>query len=421
MKNYPDLKFKILFVLIFSFSLFAFRFSLAETDQEKINRLQQQIEALEHQAEQLRHSIAETQEEAQSIQQQLNAINTQVRAIQLEIDRTAAQINKTSTQISNVQSNISTTQSKIEYQKSSLAQLLLDMQKRDEENLLMILFKNRNLSDFFQQAHYTATLNSTLVNTVEELKDTKHDLAEQKTDLESRKRELEFLRQQQSAQKTILANAQNEQKKLLTETKGQEAQYQKILADVERQKNVFFTQMREIETKIIQGGLYIVHVTATAVPKKGTKLFQSPERGYRLTQGYGCTRYARCKRSSGPYGGAPHNGIDIAAGYGKEIMAIGDGEIIANGRNDGWGNWVAIKHPNQYNFVSVYGHMSALSFLQVGTAVRVGQVIGYEGNTGNATGSHLHLSLYKDFFTYEKNGQLYFNYFDGTVNPLDYL
>ena len=104
-------------------------------------------------------------------------------------------------------------------------------------------------------------------------------------------------------------------------------------------------------------------------------------------------------------------------------MAIGDGEIIANGKNDGWGNWVAIKHPNQYNLISVYGHMSALSFLQVGTQVHAGQAIGYEGDTGNVTGSHLHLSIYKDFFTYVngKNDQLYFNYFEGSVNPLNYL
>lgn len=67
--------------------------------------------------------------------------------------------------------------------------------------------------------------------------------------------------------------------------------------------------------------------------------------------------------------------------------------------------------------------MSSLAPLKVGTAVAVGQTIGYEGSTGNSTGSHLHLSLYKEFFTYlrEKDNQLYFNYFEGTVNPADYL
>ncbi|HYU65082.1 MAG TPA: M23 family metallopeptidase, partial [Candidatus Paceibacterota bacterium] len=162
---------------------------------------------------------------------------------------------------------------------------------------------------------------------------------------------------------------------------------------------------------------FIIHVTADSVPPAGTKLFQWPESNYRVTQGYGMTKYAR----RGAYGGAPHNGLDIVGGFGSEIRSIGDGEIVSNGQNDGWGNWVAVKHPN--NMVSVYAHMSAFALLKVGTPVTMGQVIGYEGSTGNSSGSHLHLSLYSNFFTYikDKNGQLYFNYFEGSLNPLDYL
>ena len=203
---------------------------------------------------------------------------------------------------------------------------------------------------------------------------------------------------------------------LLKQSKGQEAQYQKLLVDVERKKAEFFTELQKLEDDIVAGGLYIVTVKATSLPKKGTKLFKWPETKYRITQGYGKTTYSR----RGAYGGAPHNGIDMASGFGSQIMSIGDGEIIANGSNSGWGNWVAIKH-DAYSLVSVYGHMSVLSTLKVGARVKTGTVIGYEGSTGNSTGSHLHLSLYKNFFTYEKKGELYFNYFDGSINPLDYM
>lgn len=67
--------------------------------------------------------------------------------------------------------------------------------------------------------------------------------------------------------------------------------------------------------------------------------------------------------------------------------------------------------------------MRSPSGLDNGTAVRKEDIIGFEGATGNSTGSHLHLSLYNEFFTFvnPRNGQLYFNYFDGTLNPLDYL
>ena len=108
-------------------------------------------------------------------------------------------------------------------------------------------------------------------------------------------------------------------------------------------------------------------------------------------------------------------------GYGSPVQAIGDGEVIANGKNDGWGNWVAIKH-SPYNLVSVYAHLSAFEFVRVGSQVKARDVIGYEGSTGFSTGSHVHLSVYKEFFTYIKdnNNQLYFNY-DNTINPKDYL
>lgn len=131
------------------------------------------------------------------------------------------------------------------------------------------------------------------------------------------------------------------------------------------------------------------------------------------------TSYAK----RGAYGGAPHNGIDIVEGPGTPIKPAADGIVLASGYNNGWGNWVAIRHSNLYNLVTLYAHLRSPTGLGNGTLVSTNSIIGYEGATGNATGSHLHLSVYQDFFTYinNKNGQLYFNYFEGTLNPFDYL
>ena len=281
--------------------------------------------------------------------------------------------------------------------------------------------KNENISDFLNRIQQTANLGQSLLALVSDLKSTKDAYENHRSALEGKKKELENLNRQQFVQKTSLDGSQKEKDNLLKVTKGQEAEYQQLLEEVETKQSLFFTEMKEIETKIIQGGLYILRIEAKNIPKKGTKLFQWPEDDYRITQGYGCTRYARCGRRRAPYGGAIHNGIDMTSGYGSPVKAIGDGEIIANGKNDGWGNWIAVKHP-PYDFVSTYGHLSAFEFLRVGTQVVRGQVVGYEGSTGVSTGSHVHLSLYKEFFTYvkEDKGQLYFNY-DNTLNPKDYL
>lgn len=396
--------------------------TLAQTDQERIADLQKQIEALEQQAEQYRGNIANEQAKAKSLKGEITILENQIKKIQTQITITSKNIDRTKIEIEGLNGNIFDAQKSIDYKRDTIGRLLLSLYKQDNENTVTILLKNANISDFFVQTQATAKLNSTLLGLVSELKDEKTNLENKKSQSEEKRQELEKLNQEQKQQNSSLGQTKSGKNQLLTRTKGQEAQYQKMLTEVEQKKSLFFTELKELETKIIQGGLYILHVQAHDLPPKGTRLFSWPEDKHRITQNYGCTSYARCNRASGPYGGAPHNGIDVASGYGTPVKSIGDGEIIANGKNDGWGNWIAIKHP-PYDLVSIYGHLSAFEFLQVGTEVKAGQVIGYEGNTGNVTGPHVHLSVYKDFFTYvkEKNGQLYFNYFEGSINPLDYL
>lgn len=395
--------------------------AMAQTDDERIIQLRQEIERLEQRAEEYRQNIAREQANADSLKKEITILQNQINNLKTQINITVKRINSTALEINNVTDEIYTTQGKIEYQKSAMGELLLELYRQDRESLLVAIMKNENISGFLNRIQQTANVSESLLALVANLKSAKNAYENHKTTLENKKQELENLNQQQTLQKVSLGGTQREKDSLLKITKGQEAEYQKMLEEVERKQSLFFTEMKELETRIIQGGLYILRVEAKNLPKKGTKLFQWPEDDYRITQGYGCTRYARCNSKRGPYGGAPHNGIDMTSGYGSSVKAIGDGEVIANGKNDGWGNWVAVKHP-PYDLVSIYGHLSAFEFVRVGTQVKAGQIIGYEGSTGFSTGSHVHLSVYKEFFTYvkEDNGQLYFNY-NNTVNPKDYL
>jgi murein DD-endopeptidase MepM/ murein hydrolase activator NlpD len=84
----------------------------------------------------------------------------------------------------------------------------------------------------------------------------------------------------------------------------------------------------------------------------------------------------------------PHNGVDYAAPTGTPIMAIGNGEVTFIGFNKGAGNYITLRHANGYE--SQYLHMSRFaSGLKRGSRVRQGQIIGYVGSTGYATGPHL--------------------------------
>ena len=90
-----------------------------------------------------------------------------------------------------------------------------------------------------------------------------------------------------------------------------------------------------------------------------------------------------------------HKGVDYAAATGTPIKAAGDGKIIHRGRKGGYGNTVIVQHGG--NITTLYAHMSRYGKGRVGSRVRQGQIIGYVGATGLATGPHLH-------YEYRRNG-----------------
>jgi murein DD-endopeptidase MepM/ murein hydrolase activator NlpD len=84
-----------------------------------------------------------------------------------------------------------------------------------------------------------------------------------------------------------------------------------------------------------------------------------------------------------------HRGVDYAAPTGTPIRASGDGRIVHRGTRGGYGKTIIIQHGQQYR--TLYAHMNGYArSTGVGNRVRQGQVIGYIGMTGMATGPHLH-------------------------------
>ena len=88
-----------------------------------------------------------------------------------------------------------------------------------------------------------------------------------------------------------------------------------------------------------------------------------------------------------------HNGVDYAAPTGTPIRTVGDGVIVDASYTSGNGNYVKIRHNSVYT--TMYLHMSRFGKgIKRGTTVEQGQVIGYVGSTGLATGPHLHFAFY---------------------------
>ncbi len=91
----------------------------------------------------------------------------------------------------------------------------------------------------------------------------------------------------------------------------------------------------------------------------------------------------------------PHTGVDYAAPEGTPVVALGDGIVVEKGYNNAAGNYVKIRHNSVYT--SGYNHFSRFGKgIAKGVRVAQGQVIGYVGRTGYATGPHLDLRFWKN-------------------------
>lgn len=118
-----------------------------------------------------------------------------------------------------------------------------------------------------------------------------------------------------------------------------------------------------------------------------------------ISQEFGCTGFVL----EPPQGNCPHfhQGIDIVAPYGAPVVAAGDGIVIVAGWDPGAPRkdaafCVIIAHSD--HLVTVYAHFEPRlpKAIFVGAHVQEGQLIGWEGNTGNSTGAHLHWSVRLD-------------------------
>ncbi|MCP8968126.1 SH3 domain-containing protein [Ectobacillus ponti] len=144
---------------------------------------------------------------------------------------------------------------------------------------------------------------------------------------------------------------------------------------------------------------YVKPVTASSAPVQTTALLAMPAEGS-ITSEFGI-RW-----------GSMHYGIDIAKAGTVEVKAAAAGTVCKSYYSNSYGNVVFVAHRlNGTLYTTVYAHLKSRS-VNVGQQVQQGQLLGYMGNTGDATGQHLHFELHKGEWTSGKTNAL---------NPLLYL
>ncbi len=394
--------------------------------QAQVDATQRQIDQLKQEIAQLQSQLNSTTAQKQTLQNAINQLNLQIQKLQKSITLTNTQIKQTNAQITTLSGNIQTTSGKIDQAESGVASSLRELQELDQEPLAVTLLSGGSLSSFFDRALSAADLRAQLENKIEDLSNLKTGLQNTKTAAQTKAQQLSTLKSSLNQQQQGLNAAKQSQTDLLTETKNKESNYQSLIAQKQALERKFEQDLLDFEAKL---GL---HTDASTLPPSGGGELAWPLDSVRITQYFGNTDFAT--QNPQIYSGHGHTGVDFAASTGTRVLAARGGVVLGTGNTDltcpnaSFGKWVFIKHDNGLS--TLYAHLSVISVTQ-GQQVSTGDVVGYSGSTGYATGPHLHFGVYAtsgseiaSFASKSCNGKTYtmpVGDISAYLNPLSYL
>lgn len=353
------------------------------------DNIQLQIDSLKNEIEQLTIQLNNTTAQKSTLQNAVKQLDLQIQTLTKSITLTNAQISQKDREINNLSGNIATTSTEISRSEDGVAASLRNLYSSDQEPVMLTFLSGGTLSTFFDESVALGSLRDDLFNKVEDLSALKSNLVTTKTSTEGKRQELAALQSKLASQQAGIKAARTEQNTLLAETKNKESSYQSLIADKKAQQQKFEQDLLAYEDSL---GL---SVAAGSLPSARAGILHWPLDSIKITQYFGNTEFAT--QNPQIYSGHGHTGVDFGASTGTRVLSALDGVVLGTGNTDltcpnaSFGKWVFVKHPNGLS--TLYAHLSVIS-VTTGQTVSTGQVVGYSGSTGYATGPHLHLGVY---------------------------
>lgn len=357
--------------------------------------IQGQMDALNQNMQAIENQISSTNTQLQKAQAQAAYWRRMRGETQTQISAASAQVQQLQQQMADVQKQVAATTQSLESDEQQLQTLqqrsdagLRALDEGGTVGLFSVLLGSANFADFLTRFHFLQAVFAAEVKTMRQARAERDAVTQQQKALQDKQQQLTALESQ--AQQAVYS-LQNDA-----------ATYQKYTSDAAAQAAELQSEIRGEEAASAQvtqqlGSLQLQYDRAT-----GKLTFEWPlPAPHIITSPYG-PRYIRAFHVSDF-----HTGVDIAEPTGTPIHAAAAGVVAVAGWQGGYGNAVILYHGKQggKDYYTLYGHQSRIAVAK-GQVVQQGQVIGYVGMTGNATGPHLH-------FEVRINGQ--------TVDPMPYL
>ena len=353
--------------------------------QEQIDEINRQRSEIEKEIQQYQQQLNVLSGERQTLQGSIKTLDVsrnqtaaQIRDIEKKIDAAGLRLNKLSLEIDD-------TEEAIALDEEAVGSAIRSIDAADDTTLVEMLLAAENLTDAWVAADQLLALSSALNEHSVALGKANVALADQHASVEATRGELSAANDDLGSQKRALDINRQEKQGLLSQTQSQEAQYQAMIQQKRAEQASFEAALFELASRLQY------NADPSAVPAAGSGVLRWPLDSVRVTQQFG-----RTADSGRLYASGTHDGIDLAASVGTPVRAALAGTVykINEGavQNCQYGKWVIVKHAN--GLATLYAHLSSISVGE-GQSVTSGQVVGYSGMTGYATGPHLHFTVYQ--------------------------
>ena len=371
-------------VLFFIPAIFSYAQTTALDVQDKISQKNIDIDKLEKEIKVYQTQLDDLAKQKSSLNGSLKELDLTKKKLVADIALTQNKIDKTNLKISSLNSQISVKENAI---LSDTLAIMLAIKKTNEFELDDLIYTILSQNDFisvWNDIDNMVTVRQSIRKKITELEQIKVQLEDTKKQTLDAKRELVVLKSELADQKKIIEQNTTEKKKLLTQTKNSESNYQRLLTDRLAKKLAFEKELRDYESQL----QYILD--PSKLPSSG--VLSWPLDNIYVTQPFGKTEAGKRLYLNGT-----HSGTDFRASVGTPVKAMADGIIAGIGDTDlqcygvSFGRFVFIKYNN--GLASTYGHLSLIK-VSAGESVARGDIVGYSGNTGYSTGPHLHVSVY---------------------------
>ena len=357
--------------------------------QNKLDKLSQSI--VQHKKE---LSNAKKKEQAakaleSELKEKVTVVQSQISVLKGQIAEVQNSIGLKEQEIAAKEQQITEKEAEIADQWGDFKQHMAAMQElRDGGSVAMLSAVN----DLYELLTFNEVMQDISIKDTEildNMKNAKEALESDKLTLESQRSELQSKKADLDAQNSQMRAKQNELNSSVAAAQMSAAEAQQAQKDA--QAAIESDEMNyEAVKKQIQK---MIAAAAASKPTLSFTGFICPLKSYsRISSEYGWRK--------NPVSGVNklHAGIDFAAPAGTPIYAAASGYVqVAGWSSGGYGNYVIIYHGkmsdgNQYS--TLYGHMRSVA-TSAGKYVQQGEIIGYVGSTGNSTGNHLHLEVWK--------------------------